>query len=147
MKTIRLILLFAILAGLVSLTRAAERSSVQGILISASNESGETDRRLAPYEPTLRRILRFESFRFLGDGTATLAVAEPGHLSLGSGHELAVTTEKVEGNSIHVRVRWSSGGRTLMNTGLVLRAGVPAVLGGPSTGNKGEVYAVILIGR
>jgi hypothetical protein len=147
MKTIRLILLFATLAGLVTLTRAAERSSVQGILISASNESGETDRRLAPYEPTLRRILRFESFRFLGDDTATLDVSEPGHLSLGSGHELSVSTERIEGNSIHVRVRWSSGGRTLMNTGLVLRAGVPAVLGGPSTGNKGDVYAVILIGR
>jgi len=147
MKTIRLILLFATLAGLVTLARAAERSSVQGILISASNESGETDRRLAPYEPTLRRILRFESFRFLGDGSATLAVSEPSHLSLGSGHELALTTESIEGNAIHVRVRWSSGGRTLMNTGLVLRAGVPAVLGGPATGNKGEVYAVILIGR
>jgi hypothetical protein len=147
MKTIRLILLFATLAGLVSLARATERSRVQGILISASNESGETDRRLAPYEPTLRRILRFESFRFLGDGSATLAVSEPGHLSLGNGHELALTTESVEGSAIHVRVRWSSGGRTLMNTGLVLRAGVPAVLGGPATGNKGEVYAVILIGR
>ena len=44
-------------------------------------------------------------------------------------------------------MRWSAGGRTLMNTGLSLRPGVPAVLGGPSTGNKGEVYAVILIGR
>lgn len=147
MKTIRLILLCATLAGLVTLARAAERSSVQGILLSASNESGETDRRLAPYEPTLRRILRFESFRFLGDDTANLVVAEPGHLTLGNGHELSVTTEKIEGNAIHVRVRWSSGGRTLMNTGLVLRAGVPAVLGGPATGNKGEVYAVILIGR
>ena len=34
-----------------------------------------------------------------------------------------------------------------MNTGLSLRPGVPAVLGGPSTGHKSEVYAVILIGR
>ena len=32
-------------------------------------------------------------------------------------------------------------------TGLSLRPGVPAVLGGPSTGNQGEVYAVILVGR
>jgi hypothetical protein len=44
-------------------------------------------------------------------------------------------------------VHWSKGGRTLMNTGLLLRPGVPAVIGGPSTGNKNEVYAVILVGK
>ena len=147
MKTIRLFLIFATLASLATVARAADRATIQGILISASSERGETDRRLAPYEPTLRRILRFESYRFLGEDSATIDVAESGRLALGNGHELEVSTERVDGNSIHVRVRWSGGGRTLMNTGLVLRAGVPAVLGGPSTGNKGEVHAVILVGR
>ena len=147
MKTIRLILLFATLAGLVPLARAAERSGIQGILISASNERGETDRRLASYEPTLRRILRFESYHFLGEDSAALAVPESGRLSIGEGHELEVATERVEGNSIRVKVRWVAGGRPLMSTVLVLRAGVPAVLGGPTTGKKGEVYAVILVSR
>ncbi len=146
MKTIRLILLLASLAGLCAVARA-DSASIRGILISASNESGETDRRLAQYEPTLRRILRFESYRFLGDDSTRLEVPAQGSLSIGDGHELEVSTEKSDGKSIHVKVRWSSGGRTLMNTGLVLRPGVPAVLGGPSTGNKGEVYAVILVGR
>jgi hypothetical protein len=125
----------------------ADSANIRGILISASNESGQTDRRLAPYEPILRRILRFESYRFLGDDSTSLEVPAQGSLSLGDGHELEVSTEKSDGKSIHVKVRWSAGGRTLMNTGLVLRPGVPAVLGGPSTGNKGEVYAVILVGR
>lgn len=147
MKTIRLILLLAALAGLGTITRAADSANIRGILIAASNESGETDRRLAPYEPTLRRILRFESYRFLGDDSTSLEIPAQGSLSLGNGHELEVSTEKSDGKSIHVKVRWSAGGRTLMNTGLVLRPGVPAVLGGPSTGNKGEVYAVILVGR
>lgn len=146
MKTIRLILLLASLAGLSAVARA-DSANIRGILISASNESGQTDRRLAQYEPTLRRILRFESYRFLGDDSTSLEVPAQGSLSIGDGHELEVTTEKSDGKSIHVKVRWSSGGRTLMNTGLVLRPGVPAVLGGPSTGNKGEVYAVILVGR
>lgn len=146
MKTIRLILLLATLAGLGAVARA-DSTGIRGILISASNESGETDRRLAPYEPTLRRILRFESYRFLGDDSTSLGVPAQGSLSLGNGHELEVSTKKSDGKSIHVKVRWSAGGRTLMNTGLVLRPGVPAVLGGPSTGNKGEVYAVILVGR
>jgi hypothetical protein len=147
MKSTRLIFLFAAVVGLFNVVHAAERTGIQGILISASNESGETDQRLATFEPTLRRILRFESYRYLGEDSAALIVGESGRLSLGRGHELEVSTEKIEGNSIHVRVRWSGGGRTLMNTGLVLRPGVPAVLGGPSTGKKGEVYAVILIGR
>jgi hypothetical protein len=146
MKTIRLILLLASLAGLCAVARA-DSASIRGILISASNESGQTDRRLAQFEPTLRRILRFESYRFLGDDSTSLEVPAQGSLSIGDGHELEVSTEKSDGKSIHVKVRWSSGGRTLMNTGLVLRPGVPAVLGGPSTGNKGEVYAVILVGR
>lgn len=148
MKTIlRLTLLLAALAGLTLAAHAADRTSLQGILISASNGPGQTDQRLASYEPTLRRILRFESYRFLGDDGTTLGVPASGSLSLGNGHELEIATESSEGQSVHVKVRWTAGGRTLMNTGLVLRAGVPAVLGGPSTGNKGEVYAVILIGR
>jgi hypothetical protein len=148
MKTIlRLTLLLAVLVGLALPARAADRASLQGILISASNESGQTDRRLAQYEPTLRRILRFESYRFLGDDRASLEVPASGTLTLGDGHQIEVTTESSDGKAIHVKVRWTGGGRTLMNTGLVLRPGVPAVLGGPSTGNKGEVYAVILIGR
>lgn len=146
MKTIRLILLLASLASLCAVARA-DSANLRGILISASNESGQTDRRLAPYEPTLRRILRFESYRFLGDDSTSLEVPAQGTLSIGDGHELEVSTEKSDGKSIHVKVRWSSGGRKLMNTGLVLRPGVPAVLGGPSTGTKGEVYAVILVGR
>lgn len=149
MKTTRLIftlLLLAFASNFPSVARAAERASIQGILISASNEKGQTDRRLASYEPTLRRILRFESYRFLGNDNASIGVAEKGHLSLGEGHELEIETESADGKSVHLRVRWLKGGRVLMNTGLVLRTGVPAVLGGPSTGNKSEVYAVILIG-
>lgn len=147
MKTIRLTLLLALLGGLALAVPAADRASLQGILLSASNETGQTDRRLSAYEPTLRKILRFESYRFLGDDRASLDIPASGSLSLGDGHELVVTTESSDGKSIHVKVRWTAGGRTLMNTGLTLRPGVPAVLGGPSTGNKDEVYAVILIGR
>ncbi len=147
MKMIRLVFLFAALVGLLSTTHAADHARIQGILISASNDPGKTDQRLAAYEPTLKRLLRFESYRFLGDDNASIAVPASGQLSIGDGHQLDVTTESADSSGIHVRVRWTQGGRTLMNTGLVLRPGVPAVLGGPSTGKKGEVYAVIVIGR
>ncbi len=147
MKTIRLALLLAVFGGLAFAALAAERISFQGILISASHAVGQSDRRLAPYEPTLRNILRFQSFKFRGDDSASLEVPGSGSLMISDGHELVVTTESADGKSIHVKVRWTGDGRTLMNTGLVLRPGVPAVLGGPPNTDKGEVYAVILIGR
>jgi hypothetical protein len=143
----RLTLAFSLFGLLLPALRAADRASVQGILIIASNEPGKTDRRLASYEPTLRRILRFESYQYAGDDSTSLDIPANGRLSLGHGHDLQLTTESSDGRSVHLKVEWTSGGRTLMNTGLVLRPGVPAVLGGPATGNKGEVYAVILIGR
>jgi len=147
MKTNRFLLCLGVLMLAASVSGQAHAATVQGILITASNDKGETDRRLASFEPTLRRILRFESYRFLGEDSATVGAAEQGVLSLGEGHQLEVATESSDGKSIHLRVRWTAQGHTLMNTGLVLRPGVPAVLGGPSTGNRGEVYAVILIGR
>jgi hypothetical protein len=150
MKTQRLVLALLALAALccfASTSRAAPHTQVQGILLAASNERGPIDPRLAAYEPTLRRILRFESYRFLGEDSAAFGAEEKGRLSIGHGQQLEIETERHDGQGIHVRVRWIASGRTLMNTGLVLRPGVPAVLGGPSTGKGGEVYAVILIGR
>lgn len=147
MKTLRLVAFLVSLTGVFSVTHAAERARIQGILIAASNDQGEIDRRLAAYEPTLRRILRFESYRFLGEDSAALGVPEAGHLALGYEHQVEIETEKSDGKSIHVRARWTQGGRTLMSTKLVLRPGIPAVLGGPSTGKKSEVYAVIIVGK
>ncbi|MEO6994500.1 MAG: hypothetical protein ABI273_12785 [Lacunisphaera sp.] len=150
MKTNRLLcslFLLALAVALAPIVHAAERTQIQGILIAASNSRGETDRRLSAYEPTLRRILRFESYRFLGDDSASLGVPANGHLSLGEGNELEIQTESSDGRSVRLKVRWLKGGNTLMSTGLALRPGVPAVIGGPSTGHNGDVYAVILIGR
>jgi len=146
MKSIfRLAFVVTVLAGLAAAPRA-DAASIQGILITASNEAGQTDGRLARYEPTLRKILRFESYHYVGEDTTSLGVPESGSLSIGDGHQLEITTEQADGKAVQAKVRWLANGRTLMNTGLTLRPGVPAVLGGPAS-SKGEVYAVILIGR
>ncbi len=121
-----------------------DRVALRAILVSASKEPGATDRSLSRYEDTLRRILRFESFQQLGSDRATLDTPGSGTLSLGQGHRLEINTEPAKGDRIRVQVEWDGNGRRLMRTGLVLRPGVPAVLGGPSR-NDHEVYAVILI--
>jgi hypothetical protein len=118
---------------------------VRALLVVASNQPGESDSRLAPYEPTLRRILRFETYRLAGEDGASLSAPGSAELSLGRGHQLQLEADRNEGRASRVRVRWQESGRSLINTGLALRPGVPVVLGGPSTGKGGEVWAVIII--
>lgn len=146
MKIIRLLLPLIFLAGFITGAHAADRASLQAILITASNESGKTDPRLARYEPTLRRILRFESYRFAGQGSAALTVPGTGTVNLGNGQHLEIAADD-SSRGLRLRVTWKQGDRTLMETGLSLNPGVPAVLGGPATGKGDEVYAVILTGR
>jgi len=146
MKPLRLLLALLLTATACCSLRAAERTSLRAILVAASNEKGASDRRLAAYEPTLRSILRFESYRFLGEGSATLGIPEEGTLALGQGHSLRIETEGSGKGAIRLRVAWYDGDQILMRTVITQRPGVPSVLGGPRRGN-GEVYAVIVIGR
>ncbi|MCC6415775.1 MAG: hypothetical protein IT582_07695 [Opitutaceae bacterium] len=145
MKSLRLFLPLLLLAGVVTDAHAADRAAVQAILITASNEPGQTDPRLARYEPTLRRILRFESYRFVGQGSAALAVPGDGVINLGQGQRLEISAAE-PARGLRLRVAWKQDGQTLIETGLSLRPGAPAVLGGPATGQGEEVYAIILTG-
>lgn len=145
MKLTRILLILGLFIGAGSMPAfAAETTRVQAILIAASNEAGRTDSRLSSYEPTLKRILRFESYRFRGQGATSLAPGQSGHISLGEGQSLELKAQDSGHRGVSISVIWEKGGRILMKTGLTLRPGVPAVLGGPSTGTRGEVYAVIL---
>lgn len=118
--------------------------ALRGVLVAASATPGPTDERLRPYEATLRRILRFESFRYLGAGATTVGTPAQGTVLLGQGHRLDLTTEAAGNGGYRVQLHWLDRGQSLMRTGLILRPGVPAVLGGPARGD-GEVYAVIVI--
>lgn len=143
MNTIRLLLLAGLFAFTGLLTAgAAERASFQGILIAGSNEEGQTDRRLAPYEGNLKRMLPFKSFRYLGEGSASIEVPGRGSLSVGRGHRLELSTEPA-GNRVRVEVSWPGAG---LNTGLSLAPGAHTILG-EARGGNGEVLAVIFIRR
>lgn len=152
MKTTRLLctlLLAAFCAGLAVRAEAAPQATLQAILLTASNErGGRSDPRLAPYEGTLRRVLRFESFTFQGSDTGAVRAGATTELVIGQGHELTV---QAAGNNVFtLRIRWADkvGGRTVMETGVTLRPGVPMVIGGmPTERAPGEVYAVVLVAR
>lgn len=142
MKSLRLLLT---LCGLLAITGAfatahAETASFRGILIAGSNAPGETDRRLAPYEGNLKRMLPFKSFRYLGEGSATVEVPGRGSLNVGRGHRLELSTSAA-GNRVRVEVSWPAAD---INTGLSLAPGGHTILGGADGGN-GETLAVIFI--
>lgn len=128
-----------------ALAADAGQAHVRALLVIASNQKGESDARLSAYEPNLRRVLRFESYRLVGEGGANLASPGRAAINLGRGHSLALETSKGDGGGVRLQVNWQESGRLLINTGLVLPPGKPAVLGGPSSGKDGEVWAVILI--
>lgn len=140
MKTIRLILLFAAFTGLWAATQAAE-VTVKGILISASNEKGESDPHLAAYAANLRRILRAETLRMLGEDSVSLAVPSNGELSLG-GQSVQLTTESADGKTVLLRARWGS----VHQDYVIQRGGGTTLLIGPAE-RGGEVRVVLLIAR
>jgi hypothetical protein len=147
----RIIRFFLLSLGLLALSLPAfaannESVNLRAILVSASKQPGKTDPSLSPYESTLRRILRFESFKQLGTDQARAQIPGKGALSISSGQIIEFSTENSKDDRLRVQITWKSGNRTLMRTGLALRPGVPAVLGGPAR-NDDEVFAVILIAQ
>jgi hypothetical protein len=139
MKTIRFLIAAALLAALpAALTAAGGPTSVHAIMIVASNEKGGTDPKLAPYEANLKRILRFESYRAVAEGSASVAPGGDATVSLTRGHRIEL---KSEGGA--VRATWFDGNRKVI--ALTLPPGKPSILGGPPWGDKGEVCAVIIV--
>ncbi len=144
MRLILLLSCFLLVGAPLAQAQRGGGTAIRGVLVTASRTPGNTDERLKPYEATLRRILRFESFQFVGEGRTSMATPGQASLLIGPGHRLELQTEASDDDRLRVQVNWSERGRSLMRTGLALRRGVPAVLGGPARG-EGEVYAVIIV--
>lgn len=112
---------------------AADATSVRAIAFVASNQKGPSDRRLAPYEGTLRSNLRFESFRYVGESSAAVPRDGKASLSVPGGGRLELQADKT--GTVEVR----RGG-----TVVTVSRGHPAVfMGGPAGG--GGVSGVIVL--
>lgn len=128
---------FALLVGTLMLSRpahaAAGATSVHAILVIASNEKGGSDPKLAPYEPTLRRVLRFESYRAVGEGSASVSGGGTASISLASGNRVDLQSD-------------AGGGVKVMRGGqaIPLSPGKPVVVLGGAAGGKGDAYAIIV---
>jgi hypothetical protein len=95
MKIIHHIVAILLFAALPLASHAADGAiSVRGISFSASQEKGPTDPRLAPYEANLRANLRFESFRYVGESSASVSPGGKASLGLPSGGRVEVSADK-----------------------------------------------------
>jgi hypothetical protein len=148
MRVTILSILFAL--GLTAIPATADEGQpvdIRGILVQCYDEPGQTDRSLAAYEPNLKRLLRFESYKSAGQGSAKITTPGSGGFSIGNGNRLEIEVLEVNGESIRARVKWSGGGKEIMNTVLNLRRGVPAVLGRGAPVSGGAVYAALVIAQ
>src|SRR5881394_2600311 len=119
MKTIRFLICAALLTALPAMLSAAGgATSVHAIMIVASNEKGASDPKLAPYEANLRRILRFESYRAVAEGSASVPAGGDASVALTRGHRIEL---KSEGGAI--RATWFDGDRKVI--ALTLPPGKP----------------------
>lgn len=109
-----------------------DTARVHAILVIGSNDKAPTDRRLARYEGNLKSSLRFASFRFAGEGSASVAGGGNANLSLPSGQTLRLSGDKPGGATVHY-----SGSDVFIPKGRTV------VLAGRSAG-EGAVYAVIV---
>jgi hypothetical protein len=146
MRIIQLILLsVALIVPGFAHAAAAGGTHVRAVLVIASNDKSSPDPKLEAYYPTLRRMLRFDSYRFAGEGAVTVAAGGKATVNLGRGHSLALENQRADAGGVRLQVAWQEGGRMLINTVISQKAGVPLVLGGPGTGREGEAWAVIVI--
>jgi len=149
MRVIRIIVsLFVLSAVAHGYAADSGRISVRGILVVASEEAGQPDRRLGAYERNLRQNLprRFNSVRHAGEGRAQIDVPGEGSISLGQGHSLAIEVLEANGNHIRMRVTWRRGGRVMTNTVINQQPRIPFFHLGSATNDQGEVYGILVVG-
>lgn len=140
MKTILPLLLCLAALALVPARAVAASASVgrvRAILIVASNKPAAGDPKLAQYDANLRRILRFESFRWVAEGTATVPDTGTATVTLVRDHKVELAAD---GRTI--RATWYEGSKKVI--ALSLPEG-PSILGGPEWSDQGEVCAIILL--
>ena len=137
MRIIHLIFTLLVVAFTAHPASAADTTRVTAILVIASNERGPSDPRLAPYEANLKRTLRYESFRFAGEGSATVVAGGSATLSLPNNNRLSLQAEKGDGPGVRVKVSYGS-------TDVVIPPGKTVIIAGrPAPG--GQISAVIVM--
>lgn len=119
--------------------------SLEATLIQASDRQSAQDARLDFIEYQLRRMFRFEYYRYLGSARASVGLPGTVLLELGNEHRIrAVLTDGGRGR-VRASVQWLRGDDVLLNTTVLMNRAAPVVLGG--VGHEDGTAIVVLVAR
>lgn len=129
-------------AGLAS-RAVAEEARIEVVLVAASDGGGGMDRSLRPFAGPLNRLFRFSEYRQVQKSTVRLSLPGRSQLRLQDGAQLKLESDGGSDGQLPVNLSWERDGRSLLRTGVRLRPGTPAALGGPA-GRDGGVLLLIV---
>ena len=126
------------------LTAAGTTARIDVLLVSAGNGDGGVDPALKPYAGTLQRLFRFKSYNLVKKTGMKVDLPGGGSTSLPDGQSLKVNAKPSGDRTINADIEWMRGGKRLLHTGMQLRPGKPAVLGGPRSG-EGTLLLILVV--
>jgi hypothetical protein len=133
----------ALAIGVAGPARAGDRPiTFEATLILASNEPAALDRRLDQISFQLRRIFKFEHFKYMGGGQASADLPAEFSISLGHGQELKVDATHKDGR-IRAQVNWLRDGASVLNTAVGMKRGAHAILGGIPHGSGTLIVTLV----
>lgn len=137
-------LLLALLSSAAS-AQSADSVQLQATLIRASNDGNGTDRALLPFEPTLKRLFKYDSYELRNRSAAKVSLPGQARMNLGNGHHLEIGAQAAASDKVRFRIRWFQADDLLVNTTVVASRDRPTVLGGPSTEDvQGSLLLVVV---
>ncbi|MBP7829851.1 MAG: hypothetical protein KA248_08035 [Kiritimatiellae bacterium] len=124
-------------------TQAQHVVSLKATMIHASDKPSAQDSRLDNIEYQLRRTFRFEYYKHIGEGSASVNLPGVTVLSLGSGFQLNLSAADAGKGKVRAAVQWMRGNDVVLNTTVVMTRRIPVVLGGIS--HEGGTLIVTLV--
>jgi len=99
--------------------------------ILASQEGGGADPGLRSLTKDLQSVLRYSSYKVLGQNSLSLKLNEPGTVSLPGGRVLHITPQAISDGRATLKLEIYSGNRQTFQTVIKLRNNSSLTVGGP----------------
>ncbi|MDQ8202002.1 hypothetical protein [Pelagicoccus sp. SDUM812003] len=129
-QTLLLVATLFLAAGIATDSHAADDARIQATLILGTNDGGGVDSQLKRYEKNLKRVLRFDTFRQKGSGSASVSLPGKASINVGQGQSVSIEASDAGGGKLRIAARWAQ-----ISTTVVTPRGQPTVLVGPASGS------------
>lgn len=126
----------------VSVADSGRPVTLEAKMILASNDPAPIDPRMERIDFQLRRILRFETFRLLGEGQVMLGLPGSGQIDLGEGNHLEISATGQPGK-VRAQVQWVKDGSPVVNTAVSIKGDGFVILGGIPHRSGGKLIVTL----